>query len=201
MNQKHLEDHEVESLKKMIDAITPMSPSDFELFLPLLQIKTVSKGDYILREGEVSNHIFFLLTGLVRMYYVDFEGNDISYRFTTSQRFFVDFQSLLTQQPSHYYWQALQDSKMLLISYKDVLHTYEISAAWNNFGRLWAEHVYLQLNERVEMLLLMKPEERYLHLLNNQPHLFNQVSQVHLSSYMGIKPESLSRIRKRVLKK
>lgn len=201
MNREYPEGHEIESLKKMIDAITPMSPSDFQLFFPLLQKRTVKKGDYILREGELSEHIFFLLRGLVRMYYIDFNGNDISYRFTTTNRFFVDFQSLLTQQPSHYYWQALQDTEMLTISYQDVLHTYEVSPAWNNFGRLWAEHVYLQLNERVEMLLLMKPEERYLHLLNSQPHLFNQVSQVHLSSYLGIKPESLSRIRKRVLKK
>ncbi len=62
--------------------------------------------------------------------------------------------------------------------------------------RLMAEHVYLQLNERVNMLLFMNPEERYLHLLNNQPLLINQVSQFHLSSYTGIKHESLSRLRK-----
>lgn len=197
----NLSDVEMESLKKAINAITPMPASDFEMLFPLLQEKTVKKGDYILKEGEISKHIFFLVSGLVRMYFIDFDGNEISYRFTNTNRFFVDFQSLLTQQPSHYFLQALQDTTMLVIDYEKVLHTYKISTAWNNFGRVWSEHVYLQLNERVEMLLLMKPEERYLYLLNKQPYLFNEVSQVHLSSYLGIKPESLSRIRKRVLQK
>ncbi len=197
----NLSDVEMESLKKAVNAITPMSDSDFEMLFPLLQKRTVKKGDYILKEGEISKHIFFLVSGLVRMYLIDFEGNDISYRFTNTNRFFVDFQSLLTQQPSHYFLQALQDTTMLIIGYEDVLHTYKLSPAWNNFGRVWSEHVYLQLNERVEMLLLMKPEERYLYLLNKQPYLFNEVSQIHLSSYLGIKPESLSRIRKRVLHK
>ena len=64
-----------------------------------------------------------------------------------------------------------------------------------------AEHVYQQLNERVEMLLFMKPEERYRHLFHTNPELFTQVSQFHLSSYLGIKPESLSRLRKRIYKK
>ena len=61
-----------------------------------------------------------------------------------------------------------------------------------------AAHVYLQLNERVDTLLFMTPEERYLNLLNNHPNLLNQVSQAHLSSYIGIKPKSLSRLRKRL---
>ena len=195
----NLSDIEIESLKKAINAITPMSDFDFEILLPLLQKRSIKKGDYILKEGEISKTIFFLINGLVRMYFIDFEGNDISYRFTSTNRFFVDYQSLLTQQPSHYFLQALQNTTMLVINYEDVLHTYQISPAWSNFGRIWSEHVYLQLNERVEMLLLMKPEERYLHLLNEQPYLFNEVSQIHLSSYLGIKPESLSRIRKRIL--
>lgn len=194
-------DIEIESLKKAVNSITPIADPDFEILFPLLQKRTVKKGDYILKEGEISKHIFFLVSGLVRMYFIDFEGNEISYRFTNTNRFFVDFQSLLTQQPSHYFLQALQDTTMLVIGYEKVLHTYKISPAWNNFGRVWSEQVYLQLNERVEMLLLMKPEERYLYLLNKQPYLFNEVSQVHLSSYLGIKPESLSRIRKRVLQK
>jgi len=84
-----------------------------------------------------------------------------------------------------------------VLNYKNIQHLYRVSSTWNNFGRLMAEKVYLQLNERVDMLLFLKPEERYQYLLDNYPELFNQVSQFHLSSYIGIKPESLSRLRLR----
>lgn len=178
-----------------------MSPSDFDILLSLLQKKIVKKDEYILREGDVCRNVFFLLTGFVRMYYVDWEGNEISYRFTEKGNFFVDFQSFLTQQPSHYYWQATQDSAMFSLPYEEVQKIYKISPAWNNFGRLMAERVYLQLNERVEMLLFMKPEERYLYVLVKQPQLLSHMSLFHLASYLGIKPESLSRIRKRLSRK
>lgn len=201
MNENHFSKADTDSLKTTICSIIQMSSSDFELLLPLLQQKAVKKQDHILREGEVCKSIFFLIKGFVRMYYIDFDGNEINYRFTDKSNFFVDFQSFLTQKPSRYYWQAMEDSEQFILHLKDVQFIYSTSPSWNNFGRLMAEHVYLQLNERVDMLLFMKPEERYLYLLNNRPHLFNQVSQFHLSSYIGVKPESLSRIRKRLLGK
>ena len=201
MNEKYFSEADTDTFKETICSIIQMSSLDFELLLPLLKKRTVKKQDYILREGEVCKDLFFLINGFVRMYYIDFDGNEINYRFTGKSNFFVDFQSFLTQKPSRYYWQAMQDSELFILPYKDVQQIYHTSPAWNNFGRLMAEHVYLQLNERVDMLLFMKPEERYLYLLTKQPYLFNQVSQSHLSSYMGIKPESLSRLRKRLSEK
>jgi len=201
LNEKYFSEADTDTFKETICSIIQMSSLDFELLLPLLKKRTVKKQDYILREGEVCKDLFFLINGFVRMYYIDFDGNEINYRFTDKSNFFVDFQSFLTQKPSRYYWQAMQGSELFILPFKDVQHIYHTSPAWNNFGRLMAEHVYLQLNERVDMLLFMKPEERYLYLRNNQPHLFEQVSQFHLSSYMGIKPESLSRLRKRLSEK
>lgn len=201
MNENYFSHPDTDSLKKTICAIMPMSSSDFEVMLPLLQKKTIKKQQHILKEGEICKDIFFLINGFVRMYYIDFDGSEINYRFTDKSNFFVDFQSFLTQKPSRYYWQAMQDSEVFTFPYKDVQQLYNTSSAWNNFGRLMAEHVYLQLNERVDMLLFMKPEERYIYLINNYPDLLNQVSQFHLSSYLGIKPESLSRLRKRLSQK
>jgi CRP-like cAMP-binding protein len=93
----------------------------------------------------------------------------------------------------------MQDSELIAFSFNDVQKLYKSSESWQRFGRLMAERVYMQLNERVEMLQFMTPEQRYTHLINNRPELFNQISQFQLSSYLGIKPESLSRLRKRLL--
>ena len=191
----------VNAMITAVKSIVPMTEPDIDIMLSILQTKTVKKHAYLLKEGEVCRQVYFLVSGLFRMFYIDLEGNEINYRFTDKNNFLVDFQSFLTQKPSHFYWQAMQDAELLVLPYQGIQNAYATSPAWNSFGRLMAEHVYLQLNERVEMLLFMNPEERYQHLLNTKPELFSQVSQFHLSSYLGVKPESLSRLRKRLLKK
>jgi len=208
-HSKHIEDPDknithqqgLEHITQVIKRIGPMPEAELELLSPIVQSRQVKKHDFLLKEGEVCRNVYFLTNGFLRMFYVDDDGNEINYRFTDQNNFLVDFQSFLTQKPSHFYWQAMRDAELFALSYQDIQNVYAASPAWNNFGRLMAEHVYLQLNERVEMLLFMSPEERYKFLLDTKPELFTQVSQFHLSSYMGIKPESLSRLRKRLLKK
>lgn len=181
--------------------IAPMKEEDLEILPSIIQKKKIKKNDHLLKEGEIAGNVYFLINGFFRMYYIDFHGNEINYRFTDKNNFLVDYKSFLTQKPSHFYWQAMKDSELLILPYQEIQNAYASSAAWNNFGRLMAEQVYLQINERVELLLFKRPEERYLYLQTKYPLLFSQVSQFHLSSYLGVKPESLSRLRKRIWKK
>ena len=190
-----------QAFSQLVNSITPMQEADMKLLLPVLQSLQVKKHAYLLKEGEVCKHVCYLTSGFFRMYYIDYDGNEINYRFAQKNNFIVDFQSFLIQKPAHFYWQAMQDAELLALPYLGIQRLYAASPSWNNFGRLIAERVYLQLNERVEMLLFMTPEERYKHLLDTQPELFTLVSQNQLSSYLGVKPESLSRLRKRLLKK
>lgn len=190
----------MERLKALINSILPMSSEDLNLLKPAITV-LVKKKVNLLEQGDVCKNIYFITKGFFRMFYVDLDGNEINNRFTEADNFIVDFQSFLTQKPSRYYWQAMQDSEVLTFSFKEVQKLYETSPVWEKFGRLVAERVYLQLNERVEMFQFMSPQQRYEHLLATRPELFNQISQFQLSSYLGVKPESLSRLRKRILHK
>ena len=189
----------MEQLRKVIDAISPVSDADFKLLSSIIKKIKIKKKVNLLEQGQVCSNIYFLTGGFFRMFYLDMQGNEINCRFTADGNFMVDFQSFLIQKPSRYCWQAMQDSELLVFNYKDVQRVYRESAVWERFGRLMAEHVYQTLNERVEMLQFLSPEERYAHILATRPELINQVSQFQLSSYLGVKPESLSRIRKRSL--
>lgn len=191
----------METFKAYINSIAPVPDSDFELIEPLLKTIHARKRDNILEQGDVCKHVYYLKKGLFRMFYVDFEGNEINCRFVDQNQFFIDYHSFLTQKPSKYYWQAMQDSELLALRHADVYLLYAKSAAWQHFGRLMAELVYKQANERIEMLFFLSPEDRYQYLLNKSPQLFNQVSQFHIASYLGVKPESLSRLRKRLLRR
>lgn len=190
-----------EAIISFMKGMMIMDDTDIGLLLPILQYRKIKKHEMLLREGEVCKNVYFLSEGFFRMFYVNFGGEETNYRFAGKDNFVVDFQSFILQKPSHFYWQAMQDSDLVVLPHAEIHKLYASSPTWNNFGRLIAQRVYLQLNERVEMLLFMTPEERYKHLLDNQPELFSQVSQFNLSSYLGIKPESLSRLRKRILKK
>jgi len=200
-NNEEIKQSAINKIIEEVNSIVSMPESDIELLVSILKSKKVKKDEYLLKEGEVCGNVYFLISGFFRMYYIDLKGNEINYRFTDKSNFLVDFQSFITQKPSRFFWQATQDSELLVLPYQQIQNAYATSPIWNSFGRLIAEQVYLQLNERVEMLLFMSPEERYLHLLNTNSKLFEQVSQFHLSSYLGIKPESLSRLRKRLWKK
>lgn len=189
----------MEQLQNAINAISPVSPADFELLKTVTKNLTVKKHTNLLAQGETCKNVYFIKKGFFRMFYVDLNGNEVNFRFAAANNFMVNFQSFLTQKPSNYYWQAMQDAEILYFAYQDVQRLYDECPAWEHFGRLMSEHVYIQLNERVEMFQFMSPEQRYQHLLNTKPELFNQVSQFHLSSYLGVKPESLSRLRKRLL--
>lgn len=175
-----------------------MSAADLARLAPLATARAVPKGAYLLAPGQVCEHVFFARSGLLRLYYVDAEGREVNCRFTAAPGFLTDFQSFLSQQPSRYYWQALQASEVLAFRHADVQRLYRESAGWERFGRLMAEYVYQQVNERLELLQFMTPTQRYEHLRATRPALLGQVSQFQLASYLGIQPESLSRIRRRL---
>ena len=135
------------------------------------------------------------------MYYVGADGHEVNYRFAGANGFLTDFQSFLTQQPSRYAWQAVRAAEVLALPHALVQRLYQESPAWERVGRLMAERVYQQLNERVELLQFYPPTQRYEYVQQHYPELLTQISQAQLASYLGVQPESLSRIRHRLSQK
>jgi len=178
-----------------------MTEQEFGLLTPYLTARTVPKGGLLLEAGQVCGAIYFVNAGFFRMYYLDADGHEINCRFAGPAGFLTDYQSFLTQQPARYSWQALHAAEVLVLPYELVQRLYRESAVWDRFGRLMAERVYQQVMERVELLQFLTPEQRYQHVRQHQPALLTQVSQAQLASYLGVQPESLSRIRHRLEQK
>jgi len=187
--------------RSYIDSVIPVCDAEYEMVLPFLKPVHFKKREFLQRQGDTCKNVYFLKSGFLRMYFVDMEGNEINCRFIDEHQFVLDCDSFITQTPSKYYWQAMQDSELLSLRYADIEMLYSTCPTWQCLGRLMTEQIFRQVNERVEMLLFYPPEVRYSMLLNRSPQLFNKVSQHHIASYIGVKPESLSRLRKRILKK
>ncbi|NJM24198.1 MAG: Crp/Fnr family transcriptional regulator [Bacteroidia bacterium] len=111
----------------------------------------------------------------------------------------TDYKSFLSRQPGIGNIQAMEDAEVLQLNYNNMQRLYNQIPAWQKYGRLVAEAIFLQAEDRAKELLLSTPEDMYLRLVHEQSQILDRVPQHLIASYLGIKPESLSRIRKRVM--
>jgi len=121
--------------------------------------------------------------------------------FFSENQFVVSFRSFVFQYPCSYYIEALEEAEILYISYNDLQYLYNVHKSWEKFGRLLAEHFFNQSQARAEELLFLSHEQRYLNLIKEHPNIVQRVQSYHIASYLGIKNQSLSRIRKRIAEK
>lgn len=158
--------------------------------------KTVAKGSFLLMQGELCHHHFFVEKGLLRQYTIDDKGKEHIVQFAPENWFMGDRDSSYFGQPSSYFIQALEDSEVLLIEEKMIVELAQHNAAFLTFNnRLLHNHIR-HLQKRITLLLSATAEERYLDFINLYPDLFLRVPQWMIASYLGIVPESLSRVRK-----
>lgn len=192
-----MENDAIDKVKSFIDRIITVTDEEWAVHRKLLRYEAFDKGDFLLRAGQVCNRVSFVSTGLVRMYKT-IRDQDFTMFFAFGGEYVTDYASFLTRTPSDTYLQALEPTEAVHLYYDDMQSGYEQYPIWQKYGRLIAEFIYIALARRTHMLQTSTPEELYLSLLNETPHIVEQVPQHYIASYLGIQPESLSRIRKRM---
>ena len=167
-----------------------------------LAIEDYDKGDFILKQNQISKTLKFVLSGVYRVYQLK-DGKEITSYFNYEERnpLVASFVSLLTNKPSTEFIECIIAGKVISISYSDWQELYKTSLELNVFGRLMAEKNYLLAIQRIESLQYQNASERYELFLKLYPNLLNQIPHHYISSYLGITPESLSRVRKAFTKK
>lgn len=160
-------------------------------------VKFFKKGTILLREGEIADKSYFSFEGCVRQYYL-VDGIEKTTFFYTEGQSISSFQSSSTKTPSKHYLECVEDCKLSVSTYESEQEMY---SRFPKFKMLCLKETEKQLGKYQEMLahyITSSPEERYLNLLETRPGLLNRVPQHQIASYLGVKPESLSRIRKRI---
>lgn len=163
--------------------------------------KNVGKGALLLQEGDVCRHTFFVESGLLKMYSIDKNGKEHIIQFAPEQWLMSDRSSLYFGEKSKYYIEAVEDSKILLLD-NDFFPNLKLNFPGTivNNDLLLQKHIR-NLQNRVNSLLGETAEERYLNFIKMYPDLMLRVPQWMVASYLGITPESLSRVRKELAKK
>lgn len=161
-----------------------------------IQVRDFKKGSFLLREGEFCNNIFFVEEGLLRIYTVGENGREHIIQFAPEKWFFGDRSSLYFNEPTSYFVEAVEDSRVVMLE-KDFFGT-PVNAdnalsCYND--RLLNNHIW-HLQKRINMLLSANAEQRYLDFIEVYPDITLRVPQWMIASYLGITPEGLSRVRR-----
>ncbi|KIA87983.1 Crp/Fnr family transcriptional regulator [Kaistella jeonii] len=163
--------------------------------------KKVDKNKFLLQEGEVCHETYFVEKGLLRMYSIDKNGKEHIIQFAPEKWLMSDRSSLFFNEKSHYYIEAVEDTEVILMKkdfFSQLIEIYPHTAEKNDL--LLQKHIR-NLQNRVNSLLADTAEERYMNFIKMYPDILLRVPQWMVASYLGITPESLSRVRKELARK
>jgi CRP-like cAMP-binding protein len=187
----------IEKLIIRIQSFIDLTQKDRDCINRLFRKKEIQKGNFFLTERQVCRHVGFILKGLIR-YYINQDGEEKTYAFAQEGNFVCNYESFIPQTPSTKIIQAIENCEMLQISFDDLQIFYESVARGERFGRLVIGQVFIELLQDLSSFYTDTPEYRYEKFVKEHPDLQQRISQYHIASYVGIKPQSLSRIRKRI---
>ena len=179
---------------------TDFDNSELKVIMPYFEHKRFKKKTTLLDIGKVSNEVFYLIKGCIRLY-CERDGEELSTYFFTENMFAGSYDSFLSRKPSKVAIETLEECDVLVLSHKGQEKLYEIFPKMNEFIRKAIEQRFVLLHDLFISYLLNSPEERYLMLLKDRPELLQRFPQHQIASYLGVTPVSLSRIRNRVNKK
>lgn len=186
-----------EELLKYALQFTDLSDEEKQAVMEEIPVETFKKGTILLREGEVSTTCFFILKGCVRKYsFID--GEEKTTAFYTENEAVVSFNSYTRQIPADHYFVCVEDTTTVVGYREREAEMYTRFPKFESLSRMFMSQDLGKAQEAMTVFITSSAEERYSYLLQNRPDLLQRVPQHQIASYLGITPESLSRIRKRM---
>lgn len=185
---------------ELISQYYPLSNDEIDYIKDNVPVKRVNKNEVIFREGNISQTIYFILEGCVRLYYY-VDGNDKTAFFYTEGKFICAGESYNFNIPARENYQAIENTELMLF-HKPLIE--KLLKQFPNFeliARIATEDELITCQRMIASFVTKSPEERYLELMETNRELFQRVHQQQIASFLGVSPETLSRIKKRAFEK
>jgi CRP-like cAMP-binding protein len=182
------------NIHKVISTYIEISDEEWARYSSMLCVKEIKKKSIILSEGSICREVFFINKGLLRIFFVDNNGEEKTFHFALEKTFATDYKSFLKEIPSNYSIQAMEDTQVLVMSLDMILGGYKMLANGEKLGRLLAEDYFFMFNDKIQAMYTQTPLERYNDLTSSFPKIFQRVPQHLIASYLNISPVHLSRL-------
>lgn len=193
-----LSDHIYEGINQNVNKCTLFSNEELNIFNDLLKLKKVKKKEFILREGEICTYESYIVKGCFRSFYIDIDGNEVVLQFGIEDWWMGDISSFQNQTPSPFYIQALEDSEILTLTLESKEKLLMENPKFERVFRLMIQKRLQVLEKRLIRTIAHTAEERYLEFVDKYPLIVQRVPQHYIASYLGMTPEFLSKIRRRL---
>ncbi len=186
------------NFKNFLNTIVSISNEDFKNSASHFKKVTLNKGDLFLMAGDVCKSAAYINKGILRTYYINEKGEDVTYCFCIENNLTTSFKSFVSQTASSLSIQALELTELLVIDYANLQQLYAEFTVWQNIGRILVEKEYMVMEKYASTLNNQTAKEKYLRLLNEQPIIIQKAEIQHIASYLGVSRETISRIRKQL---
>jgi CRP-like cAMP-binding protein len=178
-----------------------VQPKTAEEIATKFELKEIQKNEYFLKEGKISNEYLFLASGFMRAFAYDTEGNEVTTNFYSDKQVVFEVASFFNRTPARENIQAISDCLGWSITYDKLNKLFHDLPEFREFGRHILVRGFAALKTRMLAMITETAEQRYEHLLKNNPEIFQHAQLKHIASYLGVTDSSLSRIRKEFSKK
>lgn len=192
-----------EKYKTFIEQHISFNPVEWALLKSKLKVSHHEKGSIIHHAGYVCNQLSFINEGIARAYLIDENGKDYTWGLffndinaAMTNVYSVDYDSFVNQRKSVMYIEAIEDCQLLSLTYDDVKFLYSYSKKGERFGRLMAELAYSYTHQQFVSRITQTASEKLENFMLNTPYLLEKVPQYHIATFLGITPQSLSRLKK-----
>ncbi|MFC0185827.1 cAMP-binding domain of CRP or a regulatory subunit of cAMP-dependent protein kinases [Pseudarcicella hirudinis] len=186
----------VDLLKSLVD----FTDEEIEITEELFEIKHIKKGEIWVREGDLKLEVAFINKGLMRIFFMKGKSEN-TFQFRAEGEFVSSFDNFFSQKPSRDYIQALEDCELCTISIQNLEYLRNKFHNWERFGRINYGSYFMEFDERIRAFISETAQQRYERFIRDYPDRTNRIPQLYLSNYLGITPQSLSRVRSRMSKK
>jgi CRP-like cAMP-binding protein len=190
-----------ENLILFIEQVLPIQRSKVEEIATHFQPIQITKNNYFIKEGKISNTYLFLETGFIRAFTFDPDGNEVTTEFYSKNQMVFEVGSFFQKTVSKENFQALEDCKGCFINFDQLQVLFHSIPEFREFGRMILVKGFISFKQRTLSLINETAEQRYESLIKTRPEIFQKAQLKYIASYLGITDTSLSRIRREVLNK
>lgn len=187
----------MDSFRQFIEIYTTLSDENWKQISVCFGKRVIEKDEILLQEGKICRHLYFIESGLLR-FFINKDGNDITKFFTEAPYCFTSQVSFTAEKPATENIQAIEQSVIWQITLKQANDLLELKS-WNTFIRKLIQEVQSYTEEILQEIQTETAENRYKKMLESNSELLHRVPLKYLASYLGIAPQSLSRIRKKII--
>lgn len=189
-----------QNLIQFIKKTVPFADEEIQDIHHLFTEKTLKKGEFWIKQGEFNSDVFFISKGMLRSYFIKDEVEK-TFNLVTENQMVMASESYSIASPSSDFIQAVEETYLSVIKKEDLEALYSKSSKWERFGRIIFETYTLEQEFRIRSFIAETAQERYERLTIEQPQLIQRTPQIYLANFLGITPQSLSRLRRKIVNK